>query len=48
VSSVVSWLNKIPNKKVIVPKYFLGFKVKMEFPINIIPQGFEQLEVNIE
>ena len=41
------WLNKIPNKKIIVPKYFLGFKVKMEFPVNIIPTGFEQSEVNL-
>ena len=40
------WLSKIPNPKIIVPKYFLGFKVKMEFPINMIPPHFIQEEVN--
>jgi hypothetical protein len=39
------WLSKIPNAKIIVPKYFLGFKVQKEFPINMIPAHFIQSEV---
>jgi spore coat polysaccharide biosynthesis predicted glycosyltransferase SpsG len=39
------WLNKVPNAKIIVPKYFLGFKVNKEFPVNMIPKHFVQSEV---
>jgi hypothetical protein len=39
------WLSKINKPIIIVPKYFLGFKVKKEFPINMIPQHFTQSEV---
>jgi len=40
------WLSKIPNAKIIVPKYFLGFKVNKEFPVNMIPDKFIQAPVN--
>lgn len=39
------WLSKNPNSQIIVPKYFLGFKVKKEFPVNMIPKHFVQSEV---
>jgi hypothetical protein len=39
------WLSKVPNAKIIVPKYFLGFKVQKEFPVNMIPNHFIQSEV---
>jgi hypothetical protein len=42
------WLSKIPNAKVIVPKYFLGFKVHKEFPVHMIPNHFEQSMVESE
>jgi hypothetical protein len=40
------WLSKRPNPLIIVPKYFLGFKVKKEFPVNMIPKHFIQSEVS--
>lgn len=39
-----AWLNT-NNPTIFVPKYFLGFKVKNEFPIGIIPQNWTQVEV---
>lgn len=40
-----AWLNKKENKLVFTPKYFLGFKVKKEYPVNIIPETWQQIEV---
>jgi len=40
------WLTKVANPQIVVPKYFLGFKVKKEFPVNMIPKHFVQSEVN--
>lgn len=40
-----AWLNDRKDKKVFVPNYFLGFKVKKEFPINIIPEGWSKQDV---
>jgi hypothetical protein len=40
------WLSKLSDSKIIVPKYFLGFKVQKEFPVHMIPQHFIQAEVN--
>ena len=40
-----AWLNKQKNLKVYVPKYFLGFKVKKEYPVNIIPKKWKQIEI---
>lgn len=39
------WLGKNPDAQIIVPKYFLGFKVHKEFPVNMIPEKFIQSEV---
>lgn len=49
-NSSFSWwgafLNTKENKVVFVPKYFLGFKVKKEYPVNIIPSVWNQIEIN--
>ena len=34
------WLNRVEDAKIVVPEYFLGFKVKKEFPVNMIPKKF--------
>jgi hypothetical protein len=39
------WLSKVDHPYIIVPKYFLGFKVNKEFPVNMIPNHFIQSEV---
>lgn len=48
-NSTFSWwgayLNKNLNKKVYCPKYFLGFHIKEEFPINIYPEAWIQCEI---
>lgn len=40
-----AWLNDRKDKKVFVPNYFLGFKVKKEFPINIIPASWSKQDI---
>jgi len=40
-----AWLNERQDKKVFVPNYFLGFKVKKEFPINIIPAAWSKQDI---
>lgn len=40
-----AWLNNNENKTIYIPKYFLGFKVKKEYPVNIIPENWTQIEV---
>ena len=40
-----SWLNPNPEKRILVPEFFLGFKVKKEYPIGIIPHSWEKKAV---
>jgi hypothetical protein len=40
-----AWLNTKEDKTIFVPDYFLGFKVKKEYPVNIIPQGWNKVKV---
>jgi hypothetical protein len=40
-----AWLNEKAEKKIIVPEYFLGFKVKKEYPVNIIPKAWNKITV---
>jgi hypothetical protein len=41
-----AWLNEESNKKIYVPKYFLGFKIKQEYPLNIIPKDWIENDVH--
>ena len=41
-----AWLNQTPNKLVYVPEYFLGFKVKKEYPVNMIPESWSKISIN--
>jgi hypothetical protein len=40
-----AWLNSNPNKVVYAPKYWLGHKVKREYPQDILPPDWIQVEV---
>jgi hypothetical protein len=40
-----AYLNRKAHKQVFCPKYWLGFKVKREYPSNIIPVEWTQAEV---
>ncbi|MCC8425721.1 alpha-1,2-fucosyltransferase [Mucilaginibacter sp. UR6-11] len=40
-----AWLNNKPDKVVYAPRYWLGHKVNREFPQNIIPSDWLQLDV---
>tara|TARA_B110000977_G_scaffold201516_1_gene296569 strand:+ start:3521 stop:4306 length:786 start_codon:yes stop_codon:yes gene_type:complete len=42
-----AWLNKNNKKIVYVPDHFLGFKVNKEFPVNIIPEEWIKVPVNL-
>jgi hypothetical protein len=48
-NSTFSWwaayLNNNPNKKVYCPKYFLGYIIQKEYPVNIYPDDFVQVDV---
>ena len=39
------WLNSNKEKKVIAPKYWLGFRKNVEYPTSIIPKEWIQLQV---
>ena len=40
-----SWLNPNSDKVILVPEYFLGFKVDQEFPIGMIPSNWTKINV---
>ena len=39
-----AWLNKNPDKVVYAPKYFMGWRIKKETPIEIYPKEWIQIE----
>jgi hypothetical protein len=41
-----AYLNRKEKKKVFCPEYWLGFKVEKEYPLNIIPPNWIQVEVS--
>lgn len=48
-NSSFSWWAAYLNtncKRVLAPKYWLGFRIKNEYPCNIIPEAWEQIEIN--
>jgi hypothetical protein len=48
-NSTFSWWASYLNtrrKKVFIPKYFLGFKIKKEYPVNVIPDAWTQVDFN--
>lgn len=40
-----AWLNSQVDKTIFVPEYFLGFKVKKEYPVNMIPENWNKIKV---
>lgn len=40
------WLNSNADKKIIVPKYWLGFRKNIEYPTAIIPKEWMQIQVS--
>ncbi|MDB4927023.1 alpha-1,2-fucosyltransferase [Mucilaginibacter sp.] len=42
-----AYLNPKKSKKIFCPRYWLGFKVKKEYPEHIIPAGWKQITVKI-
>jgi len=48
-NSTFSWwaayLNKKPDKIIFAPKYWLGFRINKECPVNIVPDNFIQVDV---
>lgn len=43
-----AYLNNSKNKKIYIPKFYCGFKIKKEYPVNIIPKNWLQIELNYE
>lgn len=43
-----AYLNQKPNKIVYAPKYWLGFKKKIEYPVNILHPNWIVVEVKYE
>lgn len=41
-----AYLNAKKTKTIYCPQYWLGFKVKREYPVNIIPSNWIQMNVN--
>ena len=40
-----AWLNEKKTKTIFVPKNFLGFKVNKEFPVKMIPESWNKIQV---
>lgn len=40
-----AYLDRRHGKKIYMPKYWFGFKIKKEIPVAISPQGWEQIDV---
>jgi hypothetical protein len=40
-----AWLNQKKDVKVYAPRYFLGFKDKIEYPVNILPKEWIQIDL---
>ena len=39
-----AWLNNNPSKIIYAPKYFLGWPIKQQFPIDIYPKNWIQID----
>jgi hypothetical protein len=40
-----AWLNRTPDKRILAPRYWLGFRERREWPRRVIPGDWEQVEV---
>jgi glycosyl transferase family 11 len=40
-----AWLNRTPDKRVLAPRHWLGFRERREWPRRVIPDDWEQVEV---
>lgn len=40
-----AWLNERPDKRVLAPRYWIGFSEGREWPRRVLPDGWEQVEV---
>ena len=43
-----AWLNAKPDKVVYAPKYWFGFKTQIEYPNNVVPEDWVQIEAPLE
>jgi hypothetical protein len=41
-----AWLNTRPDKKIYAPEYFLGWRIKKEYPQNIYPHDWVKVSFN--
>lgn len=41
-----AWLNSNPEKEVYLPEFYLGFKVGKEYPVGIIPEGWNKVKIS--
>jgi hypothetical protein len=42
-----AWLNSNKKKTIFIPEHFLGFKVAREYPVNMIPDGWNKVNIDL-
>jgi hypothetical protein len=43
-----AWLNRRPRRRVLAPRYWLGFRRGQEWPRNVIPADWDQVPVQLD
>jgi hypothetical protein len=41
-----AWLNRQPDARVLVPKYWVGFPERIESPRGVVAEGWQQIPVD--